>query len=272
LELELQWGAMSTSKPGRNDPCPCGSGKKYKACHAAEDRARAAGTAPAPTVHPLAADLQAAMALLGDPDISKLSRTLEHLGGLLAQWGPAPGLRFEDAAFDAHMSEALETLPDSVEPAQARRELLVSTVRALGTRAFLDGFRTAVLQRAAESGRSSEDRQALCVGALLASASGSKEGRFRPENIPMLDVVFDVQFREWCARHQELASKFEAPARFAEEDLSAEAREALRKAREGDTDALLQHVQSNPLLVERITREAKERSARVEARLREPGR
>jgi preprotein translocase subunit SecA len=20
-------------KPGRNDPCPCGSGKKYKNCH-----------------------------------------------------------------------------------------------------------------------------------------------------------------------------------------------------------------------------------------------
>lgn len=23
---------MSDKKPGRNDPCPCGSGKKYKAC------------------------------------------------------------------------------------------------------------------------------------------------------------------------------------------------------------------------------------------------
>lgn len=23
---------MSSSKPGRNDPCPCGSGKKYKKC------------------------------------------------------------------------------------------------------------------------------------------------------------------------------------------------------------------------------------------------
>jgi len=21
------------NKPGRNDPCPCGSGKKYKSCH-----------------------------------------------------------------------------------------------------------------------------------------------------------------------------------------------------------------------------------------------
>jgi len=28
---------MNKNKPGRNDPCPCGSGKKYKKCHLAED-------------------------------------------------------------------------------------------------------------------------------------------------------------------------------------------------------------------------------------------
>jgi hypothetical protein len=28
-------------KIGRNDPCPCGSGKKYKKCHLDEDEARA---------------------------------------------------------------------------------------------------------------------------------------------------------------------------------------------------------------------------------------
>ncbi|WP_300856762.1 SEC-C metal-binding domain-containing protein, partial [uncultured Helicobacter sp.] len=27
--------ALSTKKPARNDPCPCGSGKKYKNCHGA---------------------------------------------------------------------------------------------------------------------------------------------------------------------------------------------------------------------------------------------
>jgi len=26
--------------PGRNEPCPCGSGKKYKRCHGAEISAR----------------------------------------------------------------------------------------------------------------------------------------------------------------------------------------------------------------------------------------
>jgi hypothetical protein len=261
---------MSSSKPGRNDPCPCGSGKKYKACHAAADRARA--TPPPAPAHPLAAELQTAMALLGDPDVSKLSRALDQLGNSLASWGPAPALRFDARAFDAHIVKALEALPDTVEeaPAQARRELFVSTVNALGTRDFLDALRAALLQRAAESGRPPEERQALCVGALLASAP-RKSTRFKPEDIPVLDVIFDVQFREWCSQHRELASKFEALARASEEEqLSLEARDALRQAREGNVEALFQHVQSDPQLVERITREAKERAARVEAKLREP--
>src|ERR1700738_113442 len=43
-ELQYQAGAAQTEEPkpirtgakvGRNDPCPCGSGKKYKKCHGA---------------------------------------------------------------------------------------------------------------------------------------------------------------------------------------------------------------------------------------------
>jgi hypothetical protein len=30
---------MEQQKPGRNDPCPCGSGKKYKKCHGATESA-----------------------------------------------------------------------------------------------------------------------------------------------------------------------------------------------------------------------------------------
>ncbi|NKQ34049.1 MAG: hypothetical protein HF973_00365, partial [Chloroflexi bacterium] len=33
-------------KVGRNDPCPCGSGKKYKNCHMKQDQAKAAGKQP----------------------------------------------------------------------------------------------------------------------------------------------------------------------------------------------------------------------------------
>ncbi len=49
---------MTPSKPGRNDPCPCGSGKKYKVCHAAQDRARAASSQEQPSPESLDALLQ----------------------------------------------------------------------------------------------------------------------------------------------------------------------------------------------------------------------
>jgi preprotein translocase subunit SecA len=32
-EATLQQPIQSGPKVGRNDPCPCGSGKKYKQCH-----------------------------------------------------------------------------------------------------------------------------------------------------------------------------------------------------------------------------------------------
>jgi hypothetical protein len=48
--------ATTQPRPGRNEPCYCGSGKKYKHCHlpqdeaaAAEARAKAAAEAPAET-------------------------------------------------------------------------------------------------------------------------------------------------------------------------------------------------------------------------------
>jgi uncharacterized protein YecA (UPF0149 family) len=28
---------LATLKPGRNDPCGCGSGRKWKVCHGADD-------------------------------------------------------------------------------------------------------------------------------------------------------------------------------------------------------------------------------------------
>ena len=35
---------MSTPKAGRNDVCPCGSGKKYKKCHGAKEVSRSGNT------------------------------------------------------------------------------------------------------------------------------------------------------------------------------------------------------------------------------------
>ena len=41
----------AVSKPGRNEPCPCGSGRKYKLCHGAIALLPAAAPPPASTRH-----------------------------------------------------------------------------------------------------------------------------------------------------------------------------------------------------------------------------
>ena len=51
---------MSTG-PRRNDPCPCGSGRKYEQCHLAEDEARRGGRAEAERLGTLGAELTSAI-------------------------------------------------------------------------------------------------------------------------------------------------------------------------------------------------------------------
>jgi hypothetical protein len=259
---------VSRAKPGRNEPCPCGSGKKYKVCHAAEDRAQAAAR-PAAPARPLAEDLRAALLILQHQDVTRLTAALERLGALLTEWGPAPNLRFDAATFDAHVTGEFSRLAEMIEekPAQARHALRTSTVRALGTRSFLEKLRATLLARASVEGLSVEDRQALCLGALLATTG--KDSRVQPEDRPVLDVVFDVQVREWGSRQEaDWRSKLEAIS--ASTGLSDEALDALMKASEGDVDALVQYVEADPALAARITQEGKERAARVEATLRQP--
>jgi uncharacterized protein len=36
LRYKVETVRRAEPKVGRNDPCPCGSGKKYKRCHGAE--------------------------------------------------------------------------------------------------------------------------------------------------------------------------------------------------------------------------------------------
>ncbi len=49
-----------TPKVGRNDPCPCGSGRKFKKCHLLEDPVVGMVTAPLPVAIPAAAQRQRA--------------------------------------------------------------------------------------------------------------------------------------------------------------------------------------------------------------------
>jgi hypothetical protein len=63
-----------TELPGRNDPCPCGSGLKYKKCHEASDRAAAGAPHLRLLAHAPAAERDAKLRL---PEPSQLSRAWE---------------------------------------------------------------------------------------------------------------------------------------------------------------------------------------------------
>ena len=251
------------SKPGRNDPCPCGSGKKYKACHASEDRARepaASNGLPSGAQ----AGMQAALALIQAADVPRIEAALQRTGALLAAWGPGEATRFPEKAFDAHIDQEVPRVSSLAETnaEEARASLMRSTLGALGSKKLLESLQAAFLERALTDELPAEERQALYVAALLASAS-RKGARFRPEEAPLLEVLFDVQFREWCVRHAELATKLE---RIAEQLEVARA----QRTQEQAMDALLAQAESDAEVADRIAAEAKERAARVETALRLP--
>jgi hypothetical protein len=54
-------GSTAMAKTGRNDPCPCGSGKKYKRCCSAKDEAAATAAASAQAKHDAARALRATL-------------------------------------------------------------------------------------------------------------------------------------------------------------------------------------------------------------------
>jgi hypothetical protein len=70
------------SIPGRNDPCHCGSGKKYKKCHWQEDQARA-------TDHPQLERARAErLEALGQPTDSEMRKMYEESTGGSLSAGP----------------------------------------------------------------------------------------------------------------------------------------------------------------------------------------
>ncbi|WP_338864419.1 YecA family protein [Myxococcus stipitatus] len=262
---------MSQKKPGRNDPCPCGSGKKYKVCHAAQDRANA--PPPSVPVHrPQEASFLATKGRQKQADGSYPMFVLERFGQLLAGWGPEPKLRFDVDAFDSFVNTHLARLTEeeAADAASMYQALFTGWMRELGAEQagiFLTGLALETLNRSTKPGLSREDQGVLGAVSRLSLKANRPKG-LPLEDHPIIKVVFDVQFREWRARHKEWLEKHEAL--LDESSLSEQAREALKQAREGNVDALLNYVKEDPELAERIAREAKERAVRVEAKLREP--
>jgi hypothetical protein len=67
-------------RPGRNDPCHCGSGRKYKQCHLDKDEAalRAARAKEAPAAAPADADTDASRVPAPAPAASVAPKHATH--------------------------------------------------------------------------------------------------------------------------------------------------------------------------------------------------
>jgi tetratricopeptide (TPR) repeat protein len=100
------------TKTGRNDPCPCGSGKKYKQCCLRKDEAAALAAAPPPR-----------------PPLTKLFGTDAEIAARLAQ---ADAQYDAQADAEAELAAASNAAIDLVqagkldEAEQAARDLLVN--------------------------------------------------------------------------------------------------------------------------------------------------
>jgi hypothetical protein len=86
-------------KTGRNQPCPCGSGKKYKVCCLKQDEARARESAPLPVPAPF--DRHADL-VPDDPRWRDFDRA-DFAGkvAIIREWLPDPQLLDDDVAFES---------------------------------------------------------------------------------------------------------------------------------------------------------------------------
>jgi tetratricopeptide (TPR) repeat protein len=94
---------MSNTRPGRNDPCPCGSGKKYKQCCAQIETAQALGKSAAAAA---LAESNQLLLLLRERRYAEM----EHLARAIVERQPAHGPAWKALAVSLQM-QSKEALP-----------------------------------------------------------------------------------------------------------------------------------------------------------------
>jgi hypothetical protein len=114
------------SKRGRNDPCPCGSGKKYKQCCLEQDEMTRRSERDASNAA-LAADVEASRTAIDD--IAARYRELTHANEAATLLIEAGKFEEAEAAIREHM-ERFPEIPDGCELmgmlSEARNEPLVA--------------------------------------------------------------------------------------------------------------------------------------------------
>jgi hypothetical protein len=196
----------TTATLGRNDPCHCGSGQKYKRCHLESDlvarRAAAAAVRAAPAAPPdlfanprMAARANGVGEALLQITAGRLEALpLDHVGRLLARGQLLDALRFDTARFAAAFARhAAGPAKDAAEPwralfAASSAELVPHLV--VLRRAWTD----AILDRL-EKQPSPDDTKALET-ALAMLVVGEVTHDVPVHELPLFDEVFRTQLAE----------------------------------------------------------------------------
>ena len=110
-------------KTGRNDPCPCGSGKKYKrCCLTKDDEQRVAArddavfpddaAVPSPDIHLIAGQLRALSKQSSGKARAELDRLLAETGPILDYMERQPEIEAASKAIEAHRADFLQLVED----------------------------------------------------------------------------------------------------------------------------------------------------------------
>jgi len=149
-EKRMEAARDRLAKAGRNDPCPCGSGKKYKKCHLRDDEAASVQPEAAPTAaellaagwrlfeqrRPGAAEREFRAALDADPSLQDA-----HVGIGMARLsaGNADGAKEElSVVITAGQDKAAELREQKVKDAFTRTEVqpFIRACHAIGCLAY----------------------------------------------------------------------------------------------------------------------------------------
>ncbi len=183
---------------GRNEPCPCGSGRKYKKCCLEKDeKAARVNASPAARVSSLFARLPPEIAEEGVAAIELgeegTAAAFDVLGELLQPGAPLDYVRFDDDRF----AEALASLGEEPPPEDEEElaKLFRAQIEALADEAHTDAILELLERALVDGGLEREERQAVLVALVTAHMALGQRPR-QPRDVPLLQLLFRVQLDE----------------------------------------------------------------------------
>ncbi len=195
----------------RNAPCPCGSGRKYKACHGAPD---AAGHAPPPRP----ADPERAPEPGDNPfhrifrpdgtiDTAYVSARMKHLQSLLEGHPDFLPLRYDRQRMEGLLGRSAGIFGEAKDDEgmeKAFRAFAEAALPDLVTREFDDRLKEAFKIAIRDPRLSRRDRAAAACGLIYSLPEKGEPVGPAHEN-PLFDLILRVTFNESLARDAFLA-------------------------------------------------------------------